>query len=180
MLPKTFSGRWSVELNLGPNLNLNLHPNRSVCAHVCVCACVCACACVRAYACVYVYIYICIRVCVCVYSGVCKHVGVWVCYPFWFINHPDVPFNLHRTVQGPKSISVWHESDAEGDEWKLDSIMVKDLTHKRLHKFTFGVDGMAGLKSTLTYFSYPYTGILCSRTMMGCAASPQKNSISML
>lgn len=72
---------------------------------------------------------------------------VWACVTlFWFVNHTE--FNLHRTVQGPKSISVWHESDAEGDEWKLDSIMVKDLTHKRLHKFTFGVDGMAGLKST--------------------------------
>lgn len=43
---------------------------------------------------------------------------------------------------GPKSVSVWHESRSEGDDWKVDSIMVKDLTYKRLHRFTFGVDGM--------------------------------------
>merc|ERR1712166_1700605 len=43
---------------------------------------------------------------------------------------------------GPKSVSVWHDSHSDGDEWKLDSIMVKDLTHERLHKYTFGVEGM--------------------------------------
>jgi hypothetical protein len=44
-------------------------------------------------------------------------------------------------LNGPKSVSVWHESMQDGDEWRLDSIMVKDLTHKKLHRFNFGVDG---------------------------------------
>jgi hypothetical protein len=38
---------------------------------------------------------------------------------------------------GAKSVSVWHDSEMEGDEWQLDYVIVVDVKRKLHHRFQF-------------------------------------------